>query len=76
MNREVSKVKRELENEASKKLPWILEEVCNDLAFFLSLLYTLSITSLFLFKAEDFVKDNVFLATGFAGGFLLGLASS
>jgi len=27
-------------------------------------------------EAEDFVKDNVFLATGFAGGFLLGIAST
>lgn len=27
-------------------------------------------------QAQKFVKDNVFLATGFAGGFLLGVASS
>ncbi|XP_075539038.1 FUN14 domain-containing protein 1-like [Dermacentor variabilis] len=27
-------------------------------------------------EAQKFVKDNVFLATGFAGGFLLGVASS
>uniref|UniRef100_A0A131YV72 FUN14 domain-containing protein 1 n=1 Tax=Rhipicephalus appendiculatus TaxID=34631 RepID=A0A131YV72_RHIAP len=32
--------------------------------------------SLLLFQAQKFVKDNVFLATGFAGGFLLGVASS
>ncbi|GAB6020796.1 FUN14 domain-containing protein 1, variant 3 [Chamberlinius hualienensis] len=27
-------------------------------------------------EAEDFVKENLYLATGFAGGFLIGLACS
>lgn len=27
-------------------------------------------------EAEDFIKDNIFLASGFAGGFLIGMASS
>jgi len=52
VNRHVVQAKKEIEKEAKRKVPRLVEET------------------------RRFVKDNVVLATGFAGGFLLGLASS
>lgn len=52
VNRHVANAKRELEKNASRRLPKIMEE------------------------SEDFVRRNILIASGFAGGFLLGLASA
>lgn len=52
VNKQMEKAKKEIEKEAQKKLPRVLDEV------------------------QRFIQDNAVLAAGFAGGFLLGIASS
>ncbi|XP_049517053.1 FUN14 domain-containing protein 1-like [Dermacentor silvarum] len=71
LNKDLQQAQNELARRTDGKLPRLLEEVSHfgagskgagDMALH--------------YWAQKFVKDNVFLATGFAGGFLLGVASS